>query len=157
MRNKLIKPILAGLIGMVVLSSVYWSVLYLVSADINHPFQQFLLFKYWMSALILGFGVQFGLYWYVRSGLHLSAVATKTAVVTSATTSSVSMVACCAHHIFDILPLLGFSVAALFLSRYQTHFFALGIISNLIGIYIMFHVIKYKTLPKIFNKFKLKK
>lgn len=157
LNKELIKPILAGVAGMLALIIVYWLVLYFSSGDINHPWQQFVQFKYWISALVLGFGIQFGLYWYVKSGMHLSGSATKTAVATGAATSSVSMIACCAHHIFDILPLLGLSAAALFLSKYQTHFFALGIISNLIGIYIMFYIIKHKRTPKIFNKIKFKK
>ncbi len=157
MEIKYIKSIVAGAVGMVFLSGIYWLILFLVSGDIDHPWSQFMLFKYWMSALIFGFGIQFGLYWFVRSGLHLSGSATKTAVATGATTSTVSMAACCAHHIFDILPLLGFSAFALFLSEYQTHFFALGVISNIVGIIIMIHIIKYKKLPKIFNKLNLKK
>ncbi|MDF1498637.1 MAG: hypothetical protein P1P85_04795 [Patescibacteria group bacterium] len=156
-KKEFIKPILAGVAGMLALVIVYWLILYLSSGNINHPWQQFVQFKYWISALVLGFGIQFSLYWYVKSGMHLSSKTTKTAVVAGATTSSVSMVACCAHHIFDILPLLGLSAFALFLSKYQTHFFALGIISNLIGIYIMLYIIKHKKAPKIFNKIKFKK
>ncbi len=150
-KKELIKPILAGIGGMLVLAIVYWLVLYLASGDIDHPWQQFIQFKFWISALIFGFGVQFSLYWYVRSGMHLSGASSKAAVATGATTSTVSMAACCAHHIFDLLPLLGLSAAALFLSKYQTHFFALGIISNLIGVYIMLYIVKHKRPPKIFN------
>jgi len=155
--NKLIRPILAGIVAMACLLMTYWLILYLVTGDINHPWQQFLLFKYWMLALIIGFGIQFAMYWYIKLGLPLSGKSTKAAVVTGATTSVVSMAACCAHHIFDIIPLLGFSVVALFLSKYQTYFFALGIISNITGIYIMFHIIKYQKLPDILNKFNLKR
>lgn len=142
---------------MALLIFIYWLILFLATGDINHPIQQFIEFKYWITALVLGFGIQFGLYWYARSGIHLSGNTTKVAVTTGATTSTVSMVACCAHHIFDILPLLGLSVAALFLSKYQIHFFVLGIISNLIGIYIMLHIIKYNRTPKIFINLDSKK
>src|SRR5680860_1413237 len=87
-KNKLIKPILAGFVGMIVLSGAYWLILYLVSGEINHPWQQFLMFKYWMSALILGCGIQFSLYLFVKSGLHLSGGTTKISVATGATTST---------------------------------------------------------------------
>ena len=157
MESKYIKSIVIGAVGMILLAGIYWLILFLVSGDLNHPWAQFMLFKYWMSALILGFGIQVGLYWFVRSGLHLYGSVTKTAVAAGATTSTVSMAACCAHHIFDILPLLGFSAFALFLSEYQTHFFALGVISNTVGIIIMIRIIQHKKMPKIFNELNLKK
>ncbi len=44
------------------------------------------------------------------------------------------MVACCAHHLTDVLPMLGLSSAALFLGTYKTWFLAFGLVSNLAGI-----------------------
>lgn len=57
-------------------------------------------------------------------------------------TGAGSMVLCCAHHIADVLPLMGLSAAALFLSKYQILFFSVGIISNLGGIVYMIHILK---------------
>jgi hypothetical protein len=47
------------------------------------------------------------------------------------------MVACCAHHLADVLPLIGFAGAALFLADYQTLFLLLGLLSNIVGIVYM--------------------
>ena len=44
------------------------------------------------------------------------------------------MVACCAHHITDIMPLLGLSAAATFLAEYRIPFMVVGLATNLIGI-----------------------
>lgn len=125
------------------LSAAYWLVLYLITRDPVHPWQQFILYKYWMSALIVGFGVQAGLFWRLRSLRHKIAAATS-AVAASAGTSTAAMVVCCVHHLVDFLPLLGFSAAALFLSKYQAHFLLLGMISNLFGIGLMIYQLQLK-------------
>jgi len=139
--NKYSKPILVALLGMVFMLVVYWGILFIASQDIMHPFSQLLQYKYWMGALIFGFGLQIGLFWYIRSGSHLVGTST---VATGAGTSTVAMVACCAHHLADFLPILGLSGAAIFLTEYQEYFFALGIISNLLGIAMMAYIIKTK-------------
>jgi hypothetical protein len=44
------------------------------------------------------------------------------------------MLACCAHHLADILPIVGAASAAAFLNAYKTPMLWLGIVMNLIGI-----------------------
>lgn len=154
--SKYFKPILAGVIGMLSLILFYWLILFVATGDWYHPVQQFIEYKYWISPLIIGFGIQMGLFWYIRSGLHLDGSA-KGAVATGAATSTVAMVACCAHHVVDLLPILGLSAAALFLTEYQTYFFALGIFSNIIGIVVMVYIIKKKRCPDFFKYFKGRK
>ena len=44
-----------------------------------------------------------------------------------------SMAACCAHHVTDVLPLVGLAGAGLFLSTYQGLFLLLGVLSNAVG------------------------
>jgi len=44
------------------------------------------------------------------------------------------MLACCAHHLTDVLPILGLSGAAVFLNAYKTPLLWLGIVMNLAGI-----------------------
>ena len=44
------------------------------------------------------------------------------------------MLACCSHHLADILPIVGISGAALFLNAYKTPLLSLGISMNLVGI-----------------------
>lgn len=154
-KNKYTKSFLAGILGMLALMVIYVLILFLATKDFQHVISQFITFKYWITALILGFGIQTGLFWYIRSGMHLTGKSSKTALATGASTSTVAMVACCAHHLTDILPILGLSAATLFLSKYQTHFFFLGIISNAAGIILMIYIIKNKgclDFSKLFKK-----
>ena len=67
---------------------------------------------------------------------------------TSGTTSATAMVACCLHHVADVLPVLGLSAAASFLTRYQRPFMLLGLGMNILGILIML-VVLYRERQKI--------
>jgi hypothetical protein len=56
-------------------------------------------------------------------------------------TSATAMVACCIHHVTDVLPILGISAAASFLTRYQRPFMLVGLAMNFIGIIVMLAVL----------------
>lgn len=58
-------------------------------------------------------------------------------------TSATAMVACCIHHVTDVLPILGLSAAASFLTRYQRPFMLIGLAMNMVGIIVML-VILYR-------------
>lgn len=47
------------------------------------------------------------------------------------------MLTCCAHHLVDLLPLVGLSAAAVFLNAYKTPLFLVGIGMNVIGIVVI--------------------
>lgn len=85
----------------------------------------------WFTILVIGFGAQFGLFIYLKS-LIKSASSVMTAANTGV--SGFSMIACCAHHLTDVLPLFGLAGLSLFLTRYQVWLLGVGIASNLIGI-----------------------
>jgi hypothetical protein len=55
-------------------------------------------------------------------------------VAASTGTSRAATLACCAHHLTDILPVLGLSGAAVFLNLYKRPLLWLGIAMNLVGI-----------------------
>ena len=63
-------------------------------------------------------------------------------------TSSVAMAACCLHHVSDILPSIGFILAASsFLSRYQDAIIITGLIANVAGsIYIARAILKDRVI-----------
>ena len=67
---------------------------------------------------------------------------------TSGGTSVTAMVACCLHHVTDVLPVLGLSAAATFLARYQRPFMLVGLGLNLIGIIVML-IVLYREYQKI--------
>jgi hypothetical protein len=51
--------------------------------------------------------------------------------------STAAMVACCVHHVTDVLPLVGLSAAATFLANWKVPFMIAGLATNLLGITIM--------------------
>ena len=59
-------------------------------------------------------------------------------------TSTAGMVACCAHHLADLAPLLELTGAAAFLAQYRLAFILVGLTVNLVGI-----VISLRTLGRI--------
>jgi hypothetical protein len=144
---------LAGVLG---LSAFYYLLLFAVTQNLMHPFSQFKLFQPWMSILIIGFGIQFGLFWLLRKGVHFSIQEKQDAKLTTGTSTAVSgmaMVACCAHHVVDLFPILGFSAIALFLSDYQEQFLIFGVVANLIGILMMLWFITGKAKPRVIFNF----
>jgi hypothetical protein len=88
---------------------------------------------YWMVPLVLGFALQVGLFGYSRALARAGVSPHASGVVASGGASAVSMVACCAHHLTDVLPLVGLAGVTLFLSSYQSLFLLAGVLSNLLG------------------------
>ncbi len=130
-----------GIAAAMALTMVY-VIIVTAAQGFSHALATFSQLWYLMVPLIAGFGVQAGLFSYVHS---LKSVSSKT-VAASGGVSTVSMVACCAHHVTDVLPLLGLTALSLFLTQYQTFFIALGIFSNVIGITFMLGIIQDKRL-----------
>ena len=87
---------------------------------------------YWIIGLATGFGIQIGIFTYLRA-LYRAKVSGKI-VVASGTTSTIAMISCCAHYLINILPIIGISGLAVFLGQYQTELFIVGATSNLAGI-----------------------
>ena len=93
--------------------------------------------RIFVGLISAGFGTQVGLFTYLR--LLQRAMARESVALAGAgtATSSVSMVACCAHHLADVLPILGLSGLAVFLVELRTPLMLLGIVTNLVGIAVM--------------------
>ncbi|MBI3964991.1 MAG: hypothetical protein HY329_05085 [Chloroflexi bacterium] len=106
----------------------------------GHAVEQFATDAWFIGAIMGGFGTQIGLFTYLRS-LHVH-MATG-GVATSTGTSTAAMLACCAHHLADILPIVGVSGAAIFLNAYKTPLLWLGIVMNLAGLaYLLWQLSK---------------
>jgi len=96
-----------------------------------------------VAAIATGFGVQVGLYSHLRLVVHYGI---KLVMPTAATgvgtgTSSLAMVACCLHHVTDVLPVIGLSGAAIFLNQYRIPFMVVGLVVNAAGVVIMLQVV----------------
>lgn len=90
--------------------------------------QQFQALWYLMVPLAIGFGIQVALAIKLRS--H------ETASVGGAS-ASVAMLACCAHHATDILPILGLSAASTLLAAYQKQILVASLFINVFGIVVL--------------------
>jgi len=145
--------VVIGIIGILGLSVLYLVVLTLAES-FSHALTQLVEMGHWIAILIIGFGFQLGLYTYIRVHLKKRRNAATAEVAASGGISTGAMIACCAHHLVEILPLIGMSAAALFLVKYQLPFIFIGIFSNLVGIAMMLIVIqKHDLFPqkKIFT------
>lgn len=142
MPNDMAKSIVYGILGSSLLLGVYFAVLTLVSGW-NFAQDQFVDFWYFIVSLALGFGVQIGLYTYLRSlikGMHGGG---KVLGVTG-TTSTAAMISCCTHYLANLLPVLGTVGIVTFVGQYQVELFWIGLLFNLGGIiYIANRVIKF--------------
>ncbi len=136
------KSLLWAFIGGASLLAVYF-IIVSVANSFHHAVQEFTQLWYWIGGLVVGFAIQVGLYMHVRQTLRIKEQARgiSSAVAAGGGLSTVSMIACCAHHLTDFLPILGLSAAALFLTDYQLAFMWIGIISNVIGITYMLSII----------------
>lgn len=123
----------AGVVGGAALVLVYIATLALANS-LEHAVTEFVRLRYWMVPLILGFAVQVGLFAYARLATRDNAAPHAHGVVASGGASTMSMVACCAHHLTDVLPLVGLAGAAVFFSEYQSLFLLVGVLSNVVGL-----------------------
>jgi hypothetical protein len=125
-----LRPIVFGLLGALGLLGFYLGIITLAQGW-GHALQQLGEDRWFVTTIVLGFGTQVGLFIYLKQ-LHTHA-ATR-GVAASTGTSTAAMLACCAHHLADILPIIGLSGAAIFLNAYETPLLWLGILMNLGGI-----------------------
>lgn len=144
--------IIIGLVASFSLLALYFGILSLANS-FSHALEQFSQMGYWILLLVAGFGLQVGLYFFIRASFRLKQMASPTAAMaTSGGISTGSMIACCLHHLVDVLPLIGLAAAAAFLTQYQLLFIIIGIFSNLIGITIMLEIIQKHKLSEGFLK-----
>ena len=123
-------PIVHGITASLALSVLYFiAVSYLES--FGHAVGTFLSISYLMIPLIVGFGAQVALF--SSSRRFMKSRSESTSMTASGGLSAGSMTACCAHHVTDVLPLIGLTAAASFLTAFQPVFLTLGIFANVLG------------------------
>ncbi len=111
---------------------VYFGVLTLVSGW-SFTVSEFSRFWYYVLTLALGFGIQMGLYVYLKKRLaHHHSGGEMVAV--SGTTSTAAMLACCTHYLANVLPVIGAAGAVTLVAQYQVQLFWVGLAFNLGGI-----------------------
>jgi hypothetical protein len=129
------RSIVAGIVACGVLLAAYLGIISLAQG-FPHALAQLAADAVFVGPIAAGFGIQIALFVELRA---IDRRHRATAAVTAAGTgtSAAAMLACCAHHLVDLLPLVGLSAAAVFLNAYKTPLFLLGIAMNIIGIVVI--------------------
>src|SRR4030042_1194442 len=122
------KHVIIGVGAAVLLLLVYGGIITLVQ-DWQHTLEQTAKLWYWVLLLASGFGVQAGLFFFVRDSLRRLQASATASVATSGGVSAGSMAACCAHHLSDVLPIIGLAGLTAFLVKYQLLFIVFGLLS----------------------------
>jgi Cu+-exporting ATPase len=131
-RAMALKAMGPGLVGFVLLVSVYFGVLTLVSGW-KFTLVQFATFWYFVVALAAGFGLQIGLYVYLRNVTRHCDTSGRVVAV-SGGTSTAAMISCCTHYLANVLPVLGATGFVALVAQYQVELFWVGLAFNLAGI-----------------------
>lgn len=84
---------------------------------------------YLVSPLVLGFGVQMGLFRAIRQKARQGSAT----LIASGGVSTTSMIACCMHNFTSLLPILGLTGIATFFSMHQTQVFLASILFVIVG------------------------
>ena len=127
------RSVRAGAVASGALALFYALVVGGASRSIDHLATQARTDWYLLLPIIAGFGVQVALLVELRQRhrAHAHAMAAGGA---GAGASTAGMIACCAHHIADLVPFLGATGAAAFLTDWRVPFMVVGIGVNAVAI-----------------------
>lgn len=158
-KKRILIPIGAGLAGALLISGIYFGIVSWTESP-RHALELFWQDRFIVIPIVLGFGVQAALYSILKLKLflpvgHIGPSGPMTGA--GGATSTLAMVACCAHHVTDVLPVLGLTAAATFLAKYQLVFMIVGLGTTLAGIAVMLyllvrerrHIVQMSSLPSL--------
>lgn len=134
MKTNIALAIKKGLLATFILLVVYFTTVTLVSGW-SFAQDQFRQFWYYVVTLATGFGIQIGLYSYLKSSIKNTV--SPGVVATTGATSTAAMISCCAHYLVNLLPILGAVGIITVISQYQVQLFWVGLAFNFAGIVYM--------------------
>ena len=130
-----LRSVATGVAAGAALLAIYLVIISLAQG-VGHAFDQLATDAAFVGLIAAAFGTQVALFAELRAvDRQHRAAAAVTAAGTG--TSAAAMLACCAHHVVDLLPLVGLSAAAVFLNAYKTPLFVLGIGMSALGIVVI--------------------
>jgi Cu+-exporting ATPase len=136
------KSAIFGIGGVGLLLGFYFLLLTVVSGW-EFTLSQFAEFWHFIVTLAAGFGIQLGLYTYLRNAIRHQDSSGKVVAVSGAT-STAAMISCCAHYLTNVVPVLGAAGLIALVAQYQIELFWFGLASNATGIlYMGSRVIKF--------------
>lgn len=141
-------PLIAGAGSALALVGAYLGILTL-GQSASHALEQLTQDLLLVGLVAGGLGTQIGLYSYLRVILDTGRIGGEAAMAGTGTgTSTIGMVACCAHHITDIAPLLGLtsasalSGAASLVTEWKLPIIALGLGVNAVSIALTLRTVR---------------
>ena len=141
--KRILIPLSTGLVGALFLTGLYFGIVSWAESP-QHAIDLFWDDRWIVLPIILGFGVQVGLYTILKKRLFVPVATTGPSgplMGAGGTTSTMAMVACCVHHVTDVLPILGLTAAATFLAQYRIAFMLVGLGTTVLGILIMLYIL----------------
>jgi hypothetical protein len=136
------RAVWTGLLAAGLLAAGYSALIGVSSRSVSHLIGQWRVDALFIVLVAGGFGTQIGLYSHARRALRGDA--RPVAVTAGGTaTSTTAMVACCLHHLSDVVPLLGVSGAAAFLLEYKAPIVFLSLGANTVGIVLMLRALRH--------------
>ncbi len=141
--KRFLLPLLSGFAGALVLTGIYFGIVSIAESP-SHALELFWEDRWIVTPIILGFGIQVGLFVILKKRLFVPVTDTgPSSALTGAGggVSATAMVACCAHHVTDVLPLVGLTAATAFLAEYRLAFMFVGLGTTIIGIIFMLAIL----------------
>lgn len=138
------KVVIHGVTASLLLMLAYFAVVSYVES-FNHAVDTFLSIAYLMVPLMAGFGAQVALFSYSRQYSH-KAHQSLGSTTACGGISVGSMIACCAHHVTDFIPILGIAAVASLIASFQPLLIMIGLLSNLAGILTILSIIQRHSL-----------
>lgn len=138
-KKRVLWPATAGIAGAFLLTGLYFGIVSLAESP-QHAVELFWEQRWIVIPIIIGFGIQMAFYTILKKRLFVpSSRSGPSGALAGAggATSTAAMVACCAHHVTDVLPILGLTAAATFLAEYQTAFMMVGLGTTYTGIAVI--------------------
>lgn len=128
------RSVILGAVGASGLLAFYAAVLSL-SSGLGHVADQAAADWYWLTLIVAGFGTQVALFSELRrrAGEHHAAMA---GAGVGAGASAFGMVACCAHHLADLLPLVAAGTVAATVVSVRVPLMIVAIVVNAVAIVV---------------------
>ena len=140
-------PIATGVVGAVALTALYLGVVSIAGGS-EHALGLLWEDRLYVAPILLGFGTQAGLYARLRL-LARRARAQGAMTAAGGGVSTAGMIACCAHHLADLLPILGLSAAAAVLASWKIPLLVVGLTTNLAGITLAVRALRRLPAPRL--------
>ncbi len=137
------RPFIAGFIAADTLLALFVILVTSISGWATTT-SQFSQYWYYLVPLAIGFGIQVGLYVYLREAVKR--MMSKKVMAVTGGTSTAAMISCCAHYLVNLLPIISAAGVATFIGQYQVKLFWVGLAFNLFGIvYIARQVVRARA------------